>query len=162
VGVTAVASDLSFTEECAEFNWQDVVVQFMDGGWNVVVGDVGTLSFGSQADAARAAEIIQHYQFTEQCSVAVDSGSMQYWKRDNAMPSLGIADEDCVFSNPDTTQAAEVNGRWKVIDGDHWLLDFGSRQTEAREAAWVIHHYRLNRQCFVGRPHAPLEYWLSE
>jgi hypothetical protein len=38
----------------------------------------------------------------------------------------------------------------------------GGNESEARQAEEVIRHYRLNRQCFVGRPNPGMTYWLSE
>jgi hypothetical protein len=67
-----------------------------------------------------------------------------------------------VTNNPDTTQAARIGGRWKVVDGSHWMLDTGSNEADARRAVDIIRHYRLSRQCFVGRPNASMTYWLSQ
>jgi hypothetical protein len=87
---------------------------------------------------------------------------MDYWKRGENIPSNGMPGDDCVGNNPDTTQARFTSGQWKVVDGGHQMLAFGPRQNEARHAEEVIRHYRLNKQCFVGRPNASMTYWLSE
>jgi hypothetical protein len=60
--------------------------------------------------------------------------------------------EDCVGFNNANAKIARINGRWKIVDGSHWMFDFGSKMHEARRALRVIKHYRLNRSCFVGRP----------
>ena len=60
--------------------------------------------------------------------------------------------EDCVSFNPVTAQVATINSSWKVVDGDHWLLDFGGRQIDANKALEIIKHYHMNQICFVGRP----------
>ncbi len=60
--------------------------------------------------------------------------------------------EDCLGFNPKTVQAKKISGRWKVVDGDHWLLDFGTSQANAKKARDVIKFYGVNRICFVGRP----------
>jgi hypothetical protein len=67
--------------------------------------------------------------------------------------------EDCIGLNPGTTQAAFVGGDWKVVDGSNWLLDFGGNAAGAHRAADIIHHYKLNQQCFVVRPNASMAYW---
>jgi len=63
-------------------------------------------------------------------------------------------------------KAEKVQGRWKVTQGNMWVLDFGSSQANAKRAVAVIKHYRLNAQCFVGRPAAPgktvMQYFLSQ
>ena len=73
----------------------------------------------------------------------------------------GMGDEDCVTFNPATTHVAFVSGRWKIVDGDHWILDFGGNAAEANEAMAIIQHYGFKRQCFVGRPDPGMTYWLK-
>jgi len=60
--------------------------------------------------------------------------------------------EDCLPFNPRTVQAKKVGGTWKVVDGNHWMLDFGSNQANAKKARDIIKHYRMTEICFVGRP----------
>jgi len=121
------------------------------------------LSFGPRVlEANRAAQIIRHYRFSQHCFIGRPNASMDYWKRGDNVPSNGMPGDDCVGNNPDTTQARFTSGQWKVVDGGHQMLAFGPRQNEARHAEEVIRHYRLNKQCFVGRPNASMTYWLSE
>jgi hypothetical protein len=58
-------------------------------------------------------------------------------------------------------QSQNLHGSWKVVDGSNWLLDYGANRASADQAVAVIQHYNLNRQCFVGRPNAPMQYWLA-
>jgi len=60
--------------------------------------------------------------------------------------------EDCLGINPANVQAANVGGSWKVVDGNHWILDFGAKQADAERARDIIKHYGMNHICFVGRP----------
>jgi hypothetical protein len=53
-------------------------------------------------------------------------------------------------------------GRWKVMDGATWLLDYNQDQGGAEEAVKIIRTYSLNRECFVARPHVTMQYWLAE
>jgi hypothetical protein len=46
------------------------------------------------------------------------------------------------------------------MSDNKWLLDFGSNREQANQALQVISFYRLNQQCFVGRPKASLNYYL--
>ncbi len=34
--------------------------------------------------------------------------------------------EDCIGFDPQHVQAKNISSSWKVVDGDHWILDFGS------------------------------------
>lgn len=40
------------------------------------------------------------------------------------------------------------------------MLYFGPNESEAQEALNIILHYRMDKQCFMGRPDPSLEYWL--
>src|SRR5262245_58956895 len=70
--------------------------------------------------------------------------------------------DDCIPFNPATAHAAQVRGRCKLVDGTISMLDFGNRQNEAQRAEAIVTHYRLNRQCFVGRPSPSFSYWLID
>lgn len=72
----------------------------------------------------------------------------------------GGVQEDCIRFNPVTTEVARINNSWKIVDGSHWMFDFGSNQAEAQEALAIIKHYNANQSCFVGRPGPSFEYLL--
>jgi hypothetical protein len=81
-------------------------------------------------------------------------------------PSLrigGLPDavqEDTVPFDPAKVAVKRIGLRWKVIAGDMWLLDCGFRRDYAERAVATIKHYNLDKQCFVGRPDASMEYYL--
>ena len=154
---------MSFGEDCLSFDWHNVVAQ-NSGGWRVTDGSSSMLFYGPDAAGAnRAVEIIQHYRFTAQCYIGRPGPSMKYFKRGSGVPSGGYPGQDCVNNNPDTTHAQFVGGEWKLVDGGHWMLSFGSNPTEAHQAEEVVHNYNLNRQCWVGRgDDHKMNYWLSE
>lgn len=79
----------------------------------------------------------------------------------NAINALYEA-EDCVRFNPDNAEVARRNGRWKIVDGNRWLFDFGSAgQADAQRSLAVIQYYSLDQTCFVGRPNASAVYMLA-
>ena len=61
---------------------------------------------------------------------------------------------------------AQFGGRWKVVEGSHWMIDTGSSKAEADRIVEIINHYKLKTMCFVGRPScgdvAPMMYFLSD
>lgn len=69
--------------------------------------------------------------------------------------------EDCIRFDPAALGVRQVKGRWKIVDGDHWLFDFGPNQAAARQSLKVISHYRMDRTCFVGRPDPLFTYMLA-
>jgi hypothetical protein len=154
---------LSFDEDCIGFNWNNVEARLTGGEWKVVEGTHWILSFGGNAaEAARAAQIIRHYRFTQQCFIGRPNASMSYWKRGAGIPSGGLPGDDCVRIDPDSAEARREGANWTLMDDSSRILYFGPRGNEARQAEEVVKNYRLTRQCFVGRPDPGMTYWLSE
>lgn len=69
-------------------------------------------------------------------------------------------EEDCISCNPNNLQVVNIGGNWKIVEGSHWLMDFGDKEGDARESLKVIKFYGMDSHCFVGRPNASFEYWL--
>ncbi len=69
---------------------------------------------------------------------------------------------DCVRFDPATVSIHQVKGNWKIVDGDHWLFDFGPSQAAAHQSLNVIRHYRMDRLCFIGRPDPLFSYLLAK
>ncbi|MBK8542122.1 MAG: hypothetical protein IPL62_00280 [Caulobacteraceae bacterium] len=138
-------------------------VQNVSGRWKITEGSHWVADFGSNRAAAdQGLAIIQRYGFTSQCFVARPNPQMTYWRRGERVPNLPTgAGEDCIAVNPANVQARNVGGAWKVVQGNQWMLDFGSNREGAEQAVRVIQAHNLNRQCFVSRPNAPMTYWLS-
>lgn len=154
----------SFSEDCVTFNPDTTHVAHAGGDWKIVDGSHWIADFGNRhGEANRAMQIIHHYNFDRQCFVGRPGPSMTYWKRGpDVVPSHGMAGDDCIGFNPATTHVAHTGGDWKIVDGSQWIADFGSNKSEADQAMAVIDHYRMNRQCFVGRPNPSMAYWLSQ
>lgn len=70
--------------------------------------------------------------------------------------------EECVRFNLATVGVRQVNARWKIVDGNYWLFDFGSNQAAAHKALNVIKHYRMDRFCCAGRPDPSFSYMLAK
>jgi hypothetical protein len=69
--------------------------------------------------------------------------------------------QDCIAFDPRQAQVQRINGRWKIVAGNMWLKDFGAKASEARRSLAIIRNYRLDSQCFVGRPDPSFEYYLT-
>jgi len=150
-------------EDCIGFDPSAVTASFVGGDWKVVQGGMWMLDYGSDAGAAHhAADMIHSYLFDQQCFVKRPNASMMYWKRGNQVPTGNRPGQDCIGLNPQTASVAHVGGAWKVVDGASWLLDYGGDHAAADRALDVIQFYRLNRQCFIARPNAPMQYWLAQ
>jgi len=73
--------------------------------------------------------------------------------------SLG---EDCVGMDYRNIQVKMINGRWKIVEGSRYHIDFGGKLLSAIKAYNIIRHYKFTSHCFVGRPKASMEYFLSD
>ena len=60
----------------------------------------------------------------------------------------------------DRAEVKQIDGRWKVVDGDHWLMDFGDSEGNARKALATVKHYRMNKLYFLGRPTRLVHFYL--
>ena len=76
-----------------------------------------------------------------------------------AQPSVGK--EDCISFNPVTATVQQIQGSWKIVDGSHWMFDFGNKESEAKKSLNIITKYRMNQSCFVGRPNPSFQYMLA-
>ena len=150
-------------EDCISFDPSQVTASYTGGDWKVVQGSMWMLDYGSNSSAANhAADVIHHYHFTQQCFVKRPNASMMYWKSGNIVRTGDMPGEDCIGLNPNNASVSHVGGAWKVVDGSNWLLDYGSDHGADDQALAVIQTYHLNRQCFVQRPNAPMQYWLAQ
>ena len=59
--------------------------------------------------------------------------------------------QDCLCFNHQTVSLQNIDGRWQVVDGSHWLLNFNGQKENAQTAVDIIKRYKLNNICFVGR-----------
>jgi len=153
-----------YPEDCIGFNPGNLQAKNIGGTWKVVDGDHWMLDFGSsQANAKRARNVIKHYGMNRMCFVGRPSRTgkqlMMYFKINSSAPSGTFPGEDAIAFNPTNVQASRVNGRWKVVEASHWMLDFGMSEPNARKAVWIIQKYRFKFMCFVGRPNAPMMYF---
>jgi hypothetical protein len=150
---------LSFKEDCLKFNPSTTTVQQIGGRWKVVDGSHWMFDFGSNAgEANQTLAIIKHYRMNLTCFVGRPDPSFQYMLISGNSPTGSMSGEDCLAFNPSTTTVQQIGGRWKVVDGSHWMFDFGSNKLEAYQSLEIIKNYGFNRSCFVGRPDASFKY----
>lgn len=152
--------------DCIPFNRANVAAMQIGGRWKVVEGgshwmlDTGS----SQWEAQRAVEIVNHYKLANMCFVGRPRcGSinpLMYWLNDRGRaPSGSLPGEDCISFDRDHLAVVEIGGRWKVVEGTHWLLDFGPGEGNARAALHFIRKHRFDQVCYVGRPDPSMTYF---
>lgn len=146
-------------EDCLTFDPATTTVKNVGGRWTIVDGDHLMFSFGDKrAEAMKALGIIRHYRMNQSCFVGRPDPSFKYLLVDGKAPKGSMPGEDGVSFDPGTIEVQNIGGRWKIVDGSHWLFDFGDKEDEARTAHAVIKKYGFTRSCFVGRPDPSFTY----
>ncbi len=150
---------LPLNEDCIGFNPANTQVQNVNGSWKIVDGSHWMFDFGPKEQEARTAlRVIKTYNANQSCFVGRPHASFTYLKVGNQAPAGQMPGEDCIGFNPANTQAQNINGSWKIVDGSHWMFDFGNKEDEARQSLRIIKHYGFNKSCFVGRPDPSFTY----
>lgn len=147
-------------EDCIAFDYNNIEVKNVNGSWKIVEGSHWMMDFGNLEDEARQAfKIIRYYRMTEHCFVGRPDPSMDYWKVNGKSPVGTYKGEDCIGFNPKNIEVKQINNRWKIVEGDHWILDFESLESEARQAFSIIKKYGFTNICFVGRANPSMTYF---
>jgi hypothetical protein len=146
-------------EDCISFNPATTTVQQIKGSWKVVDGNNWLFDFGNNAsDAKKALAIIQKYRMNQVCFVGRPNPPFQYMLVSGNSPVGALGGEDCVSFNPATTTVQQIKGSWKVVDGNHWMFDFGVNKAEAEQTLAIIKKYGFTHSCFVGRTGSKFTY----
>jgi hypothetical protein len=146
-------------EDCIGFNPATAALQNIGGRWTIVDGSHMMFNFGDkQAEAMQALNIIKYYGMNSTCFVGRPDPSFTYLLVNGQAPQGGMPGEDSVGFNPNTIQVQNIGGRWKIVDGSHWVFDFGDKEGEARTAYAIIRKYGFTRSCYVGRPYPSFTY----
>jgi Lysyl oxidase len=152
-------------EDRIPFNRANVAAVQAGGRWKVAEGNHWMLDTGSsQWEAQRAVEIINHYRLASLCFVGRprcgDVAPMMYWlTATGRAPSGQLPGEDCIAFDRASLAVVQIGERWKVVEGTHWLLDFGPGQGNAVAALHFIRKYAFDQICFVGRPDPSMTYF---
>jgi hypothetical protein len=140
-------------EDCISFNPATTAVQQIQGSWKIVDGSHWMFDFGNnESEARKALAIIQKYRMNQSCFVGRPNPSFQYMLVSGNAPVGALGGEDCVSFNPATTTVQQIQGSWKIVDGSHWMFDFGANKAEADQALAIIKKYGFTHSCYVGRP----------
>jgi hypothetical protein len=146
-------------EDCVSFNPLTTEATIIDGRWKIVDGGHWLFDFGEKRrEAYHALKIVKYYRIDQSCFIGRPHPSFQYLLSSGKAPKGPVRKEDCLAFDPDRARVKFVSGSWKIIDGRHWLYDFGNKENEARHALTIIKKYRFTHSCFVGRPQPSFKY----
>ncbi len=150
----------AMAEDCIGFEYRRARVQNINNSWKITVGTMWLKDFGPKRDEAeKALKILKHYRMNKQCFVGRPNPSMEYYLTNNHGPMGAMAGEDCVSFNPAKITVSRISNSWKIVEGSHWIMDFGAKENEARKAFEILRHYGFTHSCFVGRPQPSMTYF---
>jgi hypothetical protein len=149
----------SLNEDCIGFNTANTKVKHINGSWKIVDGSHWMFDFGGKkGEAIKSLQIIKRYHLNKSCYVGRPGPSFTYMKRGDHAPVGAMPGEDCVRFSTVNAKVKRINGRWKIVDGNHMMFDFAGKEGEARKSLAVIRKYGFNKSCFVGRPNPSFSY----
>jgi hypothetical protein len=146
-------------EDIVTFNPRTAEVKEIYGRWKIVDGSRMLFDFGNKrSEAERALAIIKHYRMNQSCFVGRPDPSFQYLLVSGRAPQGSYPGEDCVSFDPHKAQVKQISGRWKIVDGNRWVFDFGNKRDEAELALLIIKKYGFSKSCYLGRPDPSFTY----
>jgi hypothetical protein len=156
-----------FGQKCVCFNSSRVEAKQIDGRWQIIDGPRWLLDFGTRGDAVQdAVKAIKFYGLNQICAVGAlsqyNTPNFHYFLVDGKAPRGPMPGDDTIAFDNSLIKAENVQGRWKITEGDNWMLDFNQDEASARATEKLIKLYAFNRQCFIGRPGSPMMYFRAD
>lgn len=142
---------LSFDNSCLR------IVAEAGGRYLLTDGRSRMKVFPNRGEAEQALRIIRHYRFNSRGFVGRPGPSLEYWLKDDRAPVGSLPGEDAIRFNPRRLEVKHVQGSWKIVEGNCFLISFPN-QAEATEALDVIRRYGFTHLCYVGRPNPSMTY----
>ena len=150
---------LRVQEDCISFDYRNAEVKRVNGNWKIVEGSHWLMDFGNNADEARLAlRVIKRYRMDSRCFVGRPDPSMEYMLVNGKAPQGNMPVEDCLAFNPGDIEVKEINRRWKIVQGSRWLMDFETKEDEAKKAFSIIKMHGFDQICYIGRPDPSMTY----
>jgi len=162
LALAAPAAQAQPVEDCLPVNPNNLSIVPNGSSW-FISDDGGSrqlYAFDVLAEANLTKDILEFYGIDELCYVGRPDPSLEYSLVNGQSPAGSFPGEDCLFVG--IPEVKFVQGSWKVVNGQNFLLDFGSNEQEARDAFELIRLYAFTEQCFVGRPFASFAYWRTD
>ncbi|MFP2996541.1 hypothetical protein ABN763_11545 [Spongiivirga sp. MCCC 1A20706] len=132
------------------------------GTYSVVQGSRYLFSAPNVAEANKIIKIVRRYGFNSSGFVGRPNPDFTYQlcngRASNVKP---LKSEDIIAFNPSKIKVSFVKGRWKIVEGSHWIFDFGKSKSEAEQALCIIKKYKFNGVGYVGRPKASFQYMVK-
>ncbi|MEM1325179.1 MAG: hypothetical protein AAGI23_04450 [Bacteroidota bacterium] len=145
-------------EDCLSINTSAVKAVKEGSRYLITDGRSRMFMAPNSNEAKMIVRVFSHYGINQSCFVGRPGASFFYLNKDGNAPEGSMPGEDCIGFNPDNIEVKQIGGRWKIVEGNHWIFDFDTKEDEARQAFCIIKKYGFTKSCYVGRPGPSLEY----
>ncbi len=145
-------------EDCVGFDPHRAQIQPFGSGVRLVDGNHALMLFDKEKEARQALEIMRLYGFNRSCFVGRPGPSLHYFLVDDQAPQGAMPGEDCLAFDPARIEASQIQGSWKIVENDRWLMDFGTARIQAYTALAIIRHHGFSHSCYLARPDPALTY----
>jgi hypothetical protein len=143
---------IALKEDCISFNPDTATIEQTSFGWRVMDGSQVIFGFDfDKTEAMIALATIKHYKMTQSCFVGRPRPSFHYMLAGGSAPVGSFRPTDCSPFNPATTNVRQINGSWKVADGNNGLFDFGEKKDEADQTLAIIKKYGFTHSCMIAK-----------
>jgi hypothetical protein len=149
------------TEDCIAFNPNNTsLVRTGANRWTIVADSSNWLvNFAaSQSEGQKALAIIKHYGMNRLCFVGRPNPPFQYLLVNGVAPSGSLTGEDCISFTPSELAVKKINGRWLIVQGASYLINFEQNFEDAEKALQIINYYGFTKICYTGRPNGHFTY----
>ncbi len=159
--IPGVIANIGPKEDKIGFNWRTTVIKKVGNRFKMADGNHWIMDFGTnRKEAYQALGVIRFYKMNSICFVGRPNPSMTYFLTNDRAPTGRMPGEDTISFNPKRIEAKYVQGRWKIVEGSHWIMDFDQNGKECRQALAIIKKHGFTRQGFVGRPGPSMTYFV--
>lgn len=152
-------------EDCLAFNPNGglKVIKNSKGTYTVAQGSRYLFAAPNKLEAEKIIKLVKRYGFTSSCFVGRPNPNFKYLLKNGKTAVVKpSSNEDIISFNPATTKVSLLKGNYKIVDGSHWIFDFGKNKKEAIQALCIIKKYKFNGVGFVGRPNASFQYMVRK
>ena len=151
------------TQDCISFNPSTLkVVKRSSTLYIVSDGRSSMFSAPNRTEANKIISILKRYGYTKTCYVGRPNAPFTYLLAGNSASNVRpSSSEDIIRFNLNNIDVQKKGGRWKIVDGNKYLFDFGNSEANARKALCFILRYKFTGIGYVGRPGASLQYMVK-
>lgn len=146
-------------EDKISFNNTNLKIKKIGSTYRVLSGNMSMYAAPNYSEASKIVKIIKRYGYNKQCFVGRPGPSFQYLLKGNSASNVKPAKgEDVIYFDPNNIEVKKISGRWKIVDGNHWIFDFNKSESEARQTLCLILKHKFRGVGYVGRPNASMQY----